>query len=110
MKDNDCGVVKDNLAKKGMLLESLRHMSSVTYSRFLRFNRILNHPKMGPETAAYFKRELHFTGQDWNSVSSNIKLATKILTNNCKAGKLRLDVDIAAHMNEENLVSNCSGQ
>ncbi|MFS4457537.1 hypothetical protein [Bdellovibrio sp. HCB2-146] len=94
LKDNDCGVAKDNNMRINSVIEKVRHMSYVTYTRFMQMAK-----KMPlAETRAYFKRELLFTDKDFDSVSKNFQFAKDLLYRNCKSGFLKFDIDLADYV------------
>ena len=90
LKDNDCGVRKDNMMRKISALEKVRHFSYQTYRRFIAFEKTLN-------TAAskdYFINEMLFSDRDYASLRENAKKAREILYSGCRSGNIRFDVDL----------------
>jgi hypothetical protein len=94
LKDNDCGVAKDNHVKLYGLLPKLRHVDPRTYARIQRLAAQAD----SAELQDYFTQELLFSPIDVKSVTGNLKSAAKILKDGCQAGWLRLDLDIEAHL------------
>jgi hypothetical protein len=114
MKDNDCGVdvkIRSNMMRKISAIEKVRHMSAKTYGRLINFAKVAK----TPETESWMQNEMLFTTQDLKgtakSFQSNLDYAVKVLTDNCKSGSLKLD------LNPEDFVPNaakihmgCDGQ
>lgn len=91
LKDNDCGVVKTNVALRAHMLESLRHMSPKTYKALRWLNQ-----NFGPNMDApkFFVREALFTQRDLDMLRANLKDADAKLHSACTSGKLLLDLDM----------------
>ena len=99
LKDNDCGVAKDNIAKQAGLADRVAHIDPKTYRRILHFDAIAD----AAETKDFFSRELVFTANDYASIRKNLKdLATK-LHQACSQGRLKLDLDLQAHFSTQPL-------
>jgi hypothetical protein len=90
LKDNDCGVSKDNMMRKISALEKVRHFSYQTYRRFIAFEKILDKTT----TRDYFQNEMLFSSSNYASLRDNAKKAREILYSRCKSGALRFDVDL----------------
>ena len=99
LKDNDCGVTKDNKAKKAGLLDPIAHMDPSTYKRLLELNATLE----DADIKDLFVRGMQFTEDDFKSVAANIHEATQKLQASCKSGKLALDLDIDLYFSSEPL-------
>lgn len=96
LKDNDCGVAKQNVAKQAGLADRIAHIDPTTYHRVLHLDAIAD----SAETREFFLQGLVFTPNDYVSVRKNLKdLATK-LHQACSQGKLRPDLDLQAHFSE----------
>lgn len=94
LKDNDCGgPTKTNVIKNAKMLENIRHMSPTTYKN-LRW--IAANFAPSTELPIFFTTEATFGQRDIDMLRANLKLANDTLYNNCKAGKLKLDLDLAA--------------
>lgn len=93
LKDNDCGVSKENRIKAAGLLKEISHMNPDTYNRLLDFSQTVR----TPEAAKFFKSNMMLTTTDYNEMVANIDDAVKILKSNCQSGKLKLDLDIATY-------------
>ena len=99
LKDNDCGVAKDNIAKQAGLADRIAHIDPKTYRGILHFDAIAD----SAETKDFFVRELVFTANDYASIRKNLKdLATK-LHQACLKGRLKLDLDLQAHFSTQPL-------
>jgi len=94
LKDNDCGVDKDNMMRKYSALEKVRHMSHLTYSLFMSFQRSLE----SSSTQQYFTRELLLSPSQYQSLKDNAAKARDILKARCRAGQLRFDLDLADYV------------
>lgn len=90
MKDNDCGVTKENHLKNGKLLESVRHFNPETFEKLLKLYKLIN----TAEGQAFFKLETGMTASDIATFKANVAHATNVLVNTCKAGQLSLDLDL----------------
>lgn len=99
LKDNDCGVVKSNVAKQAGMLEQLRHMSAKTYAHLRWLNA---HFGRGSDAAKFFVNEVLFTQRDIDTLRANLSEADATLSAACRSGKLKLDVDLADHLAGKN--------
>lgn len=90
LKDNDCGVSKDNMMRKISALEKVRHFSYQTYRRFMAFEKTLDRSS----TRDYFQNEMLFSSANFASLRDNAKKAREILYSRCRSGALRFDVDL----------------
>ena len=93
LKDNDCGVAKENRIKAAKLLDQVAHMNPSTYKRLLKLERSL----ADSQTKELFTRGMLFTESDYKTVSNNIREAAAMLKARCQSGKLKLDLDLDAH-------------
>lgn len=89
LKDNDCGVVKTNVAARAGMLGQLRHMSPKTYKALRWFNGQFGR---GSEAAKFFSREALFTQKDIDMLRANLAAAESTLHAACTSGKLKLDL------------------
>ena len=93
LKDNDCGVAKQNIAKQAGLADHMAHIAPEIYRRLLQLDAVAD----SPETKDFFLQELVFTADDYVGFRKNLKdLATK-LHQACSQGRLKLDLDLQAH-------------
>lgn len=90
LKDNDCGVGKDNMMRLHSVIEDVRHMSYKTYAHFMGLAKVIPLDV----TAKYLKREFLYSDEDYTNLVSNSTRAKKVLYENCKAGLLKFDVDL----------------
>ncbi len=94
LKDNDCGVSKENMMRKISALEKVRHFSFQTYRRFMAFERLLS----APESQSYFMNELLFSNENYRSLTQNAAKAREVLLSRCRAGSLKFDVDLENYL------------
>lgn len=97
LKDNDCGVVKTNHFVNNKILETLRHISPVTYYAILKLALAAEESSFQD----YLKNELLFTEKDINSsrgILTNLKKIVSVLKSKCKAKILRLDLDVETYL------------
>lgn len=99
LKDNDCGVAKENRVGKARLLEQVAHIDNSTYKNLLALDKSIDEE----ETKKFFRTELMFTKQDLDSVTANIHNAARLLRSNCERGTLRLDLDVKRHFSNQPL-------
>lgn len=103
LKDNDCGVNRDNVAKKAGLIKGLSHISPSTYARLLRLNS-----EMSQEgTRRFFKNEMAMTESDYIKVKQNLSEIVLTLQKACQQGVLKLDLDLDAHFTNKPVEQNC---
>ncbi len=89
LKDNDCGVNRYNRTQKSKIMSKIRHMSLKTYQRLLWLDS-----KIEDEyTEDFFRTELLFTHRDWEKFEGLVKGLKETLQNNCKRGRLSLDLN-----------------
>jgi hypothetical protein len=93
LKDNDCGVAKEHRIKKAKLLDPVAHMDPQTYAQLMAFDRIVD----SREVKELFVRGLQFTERDHRVLARNVHEAARLLQENCRSGRLALDLDLAAH-------------
>ncbi len=93
LKDNDCGVAKENRVKAARLLDGVAHLDPKTYQNLLKLEKSM----ALADTKALFKTGMMFTEADFRKVAENVRVAAAMLKEKCESGKLRLDLDIDAH-------------
>lgn len=94
LKDNDCGVSKTNMMRSISALEKVRHISFLTYYQLLAFEKSL----ASSSARDYFVTELLFSSSEFKSLKDNAAKARDILKGNCRAGRLKFDVDLSDYM------------
>jgi hypothetical protein len=94
LKANDCGVTKQNLAKQADLADRISHISPETYENLLKLDRVAD----AAATKEFFIEEALFTQTDWASVRKNLHDLASKRHQACTQGKLRLDLDLDAHV------------
>ena len=97
LKDNDCGVSKQNVAKQVGLAARIAHMDPQTYTAVMRLNATAD----TPETKKFFTNELLFTSVDYTGFRSNLKQLATTLHDACTQGQLKLDLDLNAHFSSQ---------
>jgi hypothetical protein len=93
LRDNDCGVAKENHSRTFNMIESIRHISPLTYQRLLMLNQQADQPTVKEQ----FTRGMMFTNSDYTSFRNNLAHAARVLQTNCRSGSLKLDLDAEAH-------------
>jgi hypothetical protein len=97
LKDNDCGVAKQNIARQVGLADRIAHIDPKTYVLLQHLNAVADLA----ETRDFFVRELVFTADDYANIRKNLKdLATK-LHQACLQGALKLDLDLQIHFSNQ---------
>ena len=99
LKDNDCGVAKDNIARQAGLADRIAHIDPGTYRGILHFDAIAD----SADTKEFFIRELAFTDDDYASIRKNLKDLAAKLHQACAKGRLKLDLDLQAHFSTQPL-------
>ena len=94
MKDNDCGVTKENKLKNAHVLEKVAHLSPKTYQKLL----WVSSQWSKPEVQSWLHTELLFTKADAALIGGNLAAAVATLKKGCAAGTLFLDVDLKEHL------------
>ena len=97
LKDNDCGVSKQNIAKQTGLIARVAHMDPHTYERVMRLNVAAD----SSETTEYFANELLFTAGDYVAFRNNLKELASTLHDACAQGRLALDLDLQTHFSNQ---------
>ncbi|MEW9922261.1 hypothetical protein AB2B41_21900 [Marimonas sp. MJW-29] len=92
LNDNDAGgrVAYANFAKSTQMLEKLRHFDGKVYARLISLDRDLQNT--GP-IYQWLASSLGLKESEVAQVVKNTRLATGILQDSCKAGKLRFDLN-----------------
>jgi hypothetical protein len=101
LKDNDCGVAKDNIAKSAGLTKVMSHVDPKVYKRLLKLAKVIDNA----EVKTFFTRNLMFTAADFAGFRKNLLELSDLLKNNCAAGSLNLDLDIEEHFSGQPLKS-----
>ncbi len=99
LKDNDCGVTKQNVAKQAGLADRISHIDPNTYHRLLQFDAVADKA----ETRQFFVQGLYFTANDYVSIRKNLKDLANKLHQTCSTGRLKLDLDLQAHFSKQAL-------
>ncbi len=97
LKDNDCGVAKDNIAKQTSLADRIAHIDPSTYRLILHLESVAD----SAETNQFFVEEMVFTTNDYANVRKNLKDLAKKLNQACLQGRLKLDLDLQAHFSTQ---------
>ncbi len=77
LKDNDCGVAKENRVKAAKLLEGVAHLDPKTCKNLLKLEKSLELN----DTKALLKSGMLFTESDFRKVAQNIREAAAMLKN-----------------------------
>lgn len=88
LRDNDCGVSKENEMRKASMLEKVRHMDPMTYQQMQKLALEIKSESM----KNFFMQETLMSLKNYTSVANNAVFAAKTLKANCKAGLLKLDL------------------
>ncbi|KRQ07373.1 hypothetical protein [Bradyrhizobium manausense] len=97
LKDNDCGVAKENIANRVGLADRIAHIDPKTYLLLQQFDAVAD----STETKDFFVRELVFTADDYANVRRNLKDLAAKLHQACLKGVLKLDLDLQAHFSTQ---------
>lgn len=105
LKDNDCGVSKENKVKIAGLLNEISHMNPKTYKKLMQLQKEMSSQAMlengqtqEKTIAQFFTRNLMFSGFDYKEFVANVADAARIIKTNCQSGKLKLDLDIETYL------------
>jgi len=96
IRDNDCGVIKENNAKIHKLLEGVHHFNPETYRRLLWVGEQIQNAE--PMIRAFFQEEALFTDKDWALFKANVQEVLGRLRSQCLAGSLHLDLDLDSYV------------
>ena len=99
LKDNDCGVSKQNVARQAGLIDRVAHVDPDTYHRLLQLDAIAD----SPQTRDFFIQELVFTPRDYANVRKNLQDVAAKLRQGCTQGRIKLDLDLQAHFSGQPL-------
>ncbi len=111
LKDNDCGISKDNEMKNIGALQSIEHISPKAYSGVQKLAAFV----ATEEGQTYFKDQLRinsdiFDGTKYVSgIKGNILEVAKILKSNCENGSLKLDLSLEKLLVDVNYKASCAG-
>ncbi|MBO9667665.1 MAG: hypothetical protein J7501_12730 [Bdellovibrio sp.] len=94
LKDNDCGIIKENMMRQFEVLQKVRHFSYTTYSLFMQFERQLR----TQDGRNYFANELLYSEKDFARLIDNASAARDILLNSCRSGSLQFDADLENYL------------
>ncbi|MCB0393478.1 MAG: hypothetical protein KDD25_02900, partial [Bdellovibrionales bacterium] len=97
LKDNDCGVSKENHTKTRNLIDTMKHIDPLTYQRVLWLASVVaSNPT---EIRDYMKNEWLMFDGDIRSVAGNIKSLADKLHGMCSRGEITQDLDLEDHVN-----------
>ena len=99
LKDNDCGVDKQNIAKEAGFVNRVAHIDPTTYRNILHLDAIAD----STETRTFFLQELVFTTNDYANLRKNLKDLAVTLLQNCNQRRLKLDLDLPRHFSDQPL-------
>ncbi|MGZ3744748.1 MAG: hypothetical protein ACXWRA_13250, partial [Pseudobdellovibrionaceae bacterium] len=103
LKDNDCGIAKENVAKKARLIQNLSHMNPETYARLLK----LQMETSQESTKRFFMNETLMTEKDYSSFQQNLGEVVQTLKKACHEGRLQLDLDLNGHFANNAVNQSC---
>jgi len=97
LNDNDAGgrIPYANYTKRTGMLEKIRHYNADTYRRLLRLAADLD---SRGELYGYVRDSFGLSKPQLEQLVNNTRLAAGILRDNCRAGRLRFDLDPAAFL------------
>lgn len=108
LKDNDCGISKENKMREIGALEAIRHMNAKTYRQVQKLAAYVE----TTEGQMYFANELRIPQNILNDknmgIKNNIITAAKILKMNCESGALKLDLNLEKLLADANYQESCS--
>lgn len=92
LKDNDCGIAKENLMLSEKVIHEVRHLDPKTYMNFLKLVELINstHGKQ------FLMEDLLFSEKDYSSIKANANLIKSLLVQKCQSKSLKLDLSIEA--------------
>jgi len=93
LKDNDCGVSKQNIARQAGLIDRIAHIDPDVYRRILQLDATAD----SPQIRDFFLEELVFTPADYTNFRSNLKEVATKLHQGCTQGRVKPDLDLQAH-------------
>ena len=93
LKDNDCGVSKQNIARQAGLIDRIAHIDPDVYRRILQLDATAD----SPQIRDFFLEELVFTPVDYSNFRSNLKEVATKLHQGCTQGRVKPDLDLQAH-------------
>ena len=99
LKDNDCGVDKQNIAQQAGLVNRIAHIDPITYRGVLHLDAIAD----STATRTFFLQELVFTANDYAGVRRNLKNLAVTLHQRCAQGGLKPDLDLQGHFSDRPL-------
>lgn len=103
LKDNDCGVSRENRAKAAGLLNKIAHLSPDTYQRLQKLNKSMT----SNEATQFFKEGLMFTSTDLKTFMQNLNESASLLKKKCQEGTLKLDLDLESHFGKNKSKVSC---
>lgn len=112
LKDNDCGINKDNQMKSIGALEKIGHMSPKVYYQLQKLAGFVS----SDQGANYFKNELRIRSDYFqgtaavSSIKDNIISAANILKTNCRNGLLSLDLKLEELLVNSNYKASCESE
>src|ERR1700722_14216735 len=92
LKDNDCGVSKQNIARQAGLIDRIAHIDPDVYQRVLRLDATAD----SAQIRDFFLQELVFTSADYANFRSNLKSVATKLHQGCTQARVRPDLDLQA--------------
>jgi hypothetical protein len=99
LKDNDCGVAKQNIARQAGLIDRIAHIDPDVYQRVLRLDATAD----SPQIRDFFLQEIVFTSADYANFRSNLKDVATRLHQGCAQGRVSPDLDLQAYFSERPL-------
>ncbi|MGE4130826.1 MAG: hypothetical protein AB7F86_04270 [Bdellovibrionales bacterium] len=103
LKDNDCGVARENIAQKAELLSLVRHIEPEVYRRI----RLLDRSVDDETVQSFFRQGLLFTDEDFKTFRTNLKRLSAHLYESCQSGRLRQDLDSKVYFTSAPLDRSC---
>jgi hypothetical protein len=99
LRDNDCGVAKENKNAAAGVTAKLAHMSAKTYKHFMWFASEIRNASSA--VATQMKEEALFTPTDMQMITRQAATMSATLKQRCQSGALKLDADLDAHLKGE---------
>ncbi len=96
LRDNECGVTKENRNAKADLVAKLAHMSARTYEHFMWFAKQV--ATVGSPVDTFMREEALLTPMDMEWLSRRATTLATTLKTRCDSGALALDADLQSHL------------
>lgn len=93
MKDNDCGLKRENYFRANDMIEGVYHVSRSTYDQLMKLAQVVD----SGQADGFLINNLVMNSTEMDEFKTNLKFVARHLNQKCIGGRLFLDLNVKSH-------------